>query len=256
MTSTFDVTASSFEMYRALPPGAPEAIREAIWKASGRTFKARILDLGAGTGRLGKAFVQAHDAYVGVDLSMAMLREFSSQCRTACLVQASGEQLPFRDGGFEMVLLIQVLSGTENWRQLLLEVYRVLAKRGVIVAGKTVTPAEGVDAQMKRQLSAILDDMGVAFHESKKARKQALAWLESNSSRYTHVCATSWSKERRPREFLRRHRTAARFAALPAAVQEESLRRLATWAEKKFSSLEKAFPEEHSFELEVFEVSN
>ena len=39
--------------------------------------RARLLDLGAGTGRIGRPFVAAGDDYVGVDLSLGMLREFA-----------------------------------------------------------------------------------------------------------------------------------------------------------------------------------
>lgn len=56
-----------------------------------------------------------------------------------------------------------------------------------------------------------------------------------------------------PREFLVRHRTGARFAALPEAVQDEALEQLSAWAEKTFGSFDSASREEHSFELEVFE---
>ena len=74
----------------------------------------RVLDLGAGTGRIGWPFVAAGDDYVGVDLSFGMLREFARRSRESMpaprLVQADGERLPFRDATFDAVLLIQVFG--------------------------------------------------------------------------------------------------------------------------------------------------
>jgi len=214
-----------------------------------------VLDLGAGTGHIGKAFVEANDSYVGVDFSLAMLREFLADSRTARLVHGRGEQLPLRDGAFAVVLLMQVLSGTHDWRGLVNEACRVLSPAGAIVVGHTKTPSTGVDAQLKRRLAAILEKMGIVSHQPQKAREQSLAWLESSAIRRVHVIAASWSAEPTPREFLARHRTGARFSALPAVVQEKALQKLSTWAQNTFGSLDMVFVEEYSFELDVFEIN-
>jgi ubiquinone/menaquinone biosynthesis C-methylase UbiE len=252
MTSTFDLHASQFERYRALPGGVPETIRNAIWSATGKHSPASVLDVGAGTGRFGKAFVAAGDSYVGLDLSYNMLHEFRVERASPCLVQADAEHLPFQDKSFDVVMLMQVLSGARHWRELLKEVQRVLRPGGTVVVGHTVTPQDGVDAQLKQQLNLILDEMKVAGHEPKKTRGQALSWLESTSVRRQHVVAASWTAQRTAGEFLDRHRSGARFSSLPAAVQTEALKRVRAWAEKTFGSLDKAFPEQHNFELDIF----
>jgi SAM-dependent methyltransferase len=213
-----------------------------------------VLDLGAGTGRIGKAFVDAHDSYVGVDLSLAMLREFPADGGAVHLVQGNGQQLPFRDGTFAVVLLMQVLTGTDDWRGLVNEACRVLAHPGAIVAGHTNTPSTGVDARLKRRLAAILEEMGIASHQPRQSREQALAWLDASALRRVHVVAASWSVERTPREFLARHRTGARFSALPGAAREKALRKLSRWAQDTFGSLDMVSSEEHRFELDLFEV--
>jgi ubiquinone/menaquinone biosynthesis C-methylase UbiE len=106
-SSPYDAAAPSFDRYRALPEGVPEAIRYAVLEVFD-LMRPRLLDLGAGTGRIGRAFVAAGDDYVGVDVSLGMLREFSAyltQRRYApALVQADGERLPFRDATFDAVL--------------------------------------------------------------------------------------------------------------------------------------------------------
>lgn len=215
----------------------------------------RILDLGAGTGRIGHAFVVASDFYVGVDLSWAMLREFAAHSPNALLLQVDGRNLPFSNCTFDLVLLMQVLSGAEDWRGLLQETLRVLALPGAIVVGQSVTPDFGVDEQLKRQLAMILKETGVEAHEPKKSRQGALAWLNSRAGRHQSLTAAKWTVQRSPAQFLARHQTGARFSALPAAVQKEALERLSAWAETRFGSLEKSFTEEHSFRLEIFEVN-
>jgi ubiquinone/menaquinone biosynthesis C-methylase UbiE len=256
--SVFDLAAATFERDRLLPSGVPDAIRSAIWKATRVPNRPRVLDLGAGTGRIGKAFVAAGDLYIGIDLSFSMLREFRANSRSARLAQADGQQLPFRDGSFELVILIQVLSGTGNWKGILSETRRILQTGGAIVLGHTVSSSEGMTAQLKRQLALILEEiilkeMNVVQHQAQSARRQALAWLELSARRRLHLCAASWTASPTPQEFLSRHRTGARFAALPAPIQEEALRQLGAWAKTAFGSLDAAFHEERSFELDMFE---
>jgi ubiquinone/menaquinone biosynthesis C-methylase UbiE len=253
MISPFDAVAPNFERYRALPPGVPEAIRSAILQARRLQPPVRVLDLGAGTGRIGKAFVAANDFYVGVDSSLGMLREFLLTTPTPGLAQADGQQLPFRDGAFDVVMLIQVLSGAGNWRGLLSEARRVLRPRGAVVVGHRVAPAAGVDAQLKKRLAAILETMGIEQQEAKQFRDQALAWLRSSAALRLSLRAVTWERNSTPREFFVRHRVGARFAALPDAVRDQALQKLSTWAEETFGSLDAASREEHSFELDVFE---
>ena len=252
-SSTFDSSAATFDRYRVLPTGVPEAIRTAVWKSVRNLGQARVLDLGAGTGRIGKAFVEANDAYAGVDASLAMLREFRKYGPAAALIQADGACLPFKSHIFDLVMLMQVLSGAQDWQGLLSEVRRVLQPAGTVVIGHTTNPPDGVDAQLKRQLRTILEGMDIAWHEPNRARKQSLAWLESSATRRAQTTAATWRAERTPREFLIRHRTGARFIALPLAVQEQALQRLSTWAENTFGSLDARHTEEFSFELDIFD---
>jgi ubiquinone/menaquinone biosynthesis C-methylase UbiE len=159
----FDGVAPSFERHRALPDGAPEAIRTAVLGAV-EAASPRLLDLGAGTGRIGIPFVAAGDDYVGVDLSFGMLSEFRRRAadsgRAPRLVQADGERLPFADASFDAIMLIQVFGGMRGWRRLLAEARRVLCGAGVLVLGRAVAPPDGLDARMKARLALLLDEIG------------------------------------------------------------------------------------------------
>jgi ubiquinone/menaquinone biosynthesis C-methylase UbiE len=252
MASAFDKTASSFERHRSLPNGAPEAIRSAIWAAANLPARARVLDIGAGTGRIGQAFIVAGDLYVGVDTSLAMLREFHVAPESGLLAQADGRQLPFSNSAFDLVLLMQVLSGISDWQSILNEARRVLRPGGNIAVGHTVSPESGIDAQLKRKLAAILEEMQVAWHRPQESRRQALAWLESSAKRHVHSLAASWSVNTTAGEFLRRRSTGARFAALPIKVQEQALEKLRDWAETTFGSVDAGFLEQRTFELNIF----
>jgi ubiquinone/menaquinone biosynthesis C-methylase UbiE len=253
MTFAFDATAASFERHRSLPGDAPEAIRATIWAATGLPTPARVLDIGAGTGRIGRAFIEAGDFYAGVDTSIAMLREFPANPGTSLLALADGRQLPFCDGAFDLVLLMHVLSGVGDWHSILNEAKRVLRPGGSVTVGHTISPELGIDAQLKNQLAAILEEMQVAWHRPQESRLQALTWLESSAKRHVHSLAASWNINTTAREFLQRHRTGARFAALPVEIQEQALEKLRAWSESTFGAVDTDFQEKRTFELDIFE---
>src|SRR5579883_589337 len=178
--SHFDAVADDFDRFRALPAGVPAAIRDAMWEALGLARGGRVLDLGAGTGRVGAAFVAAGDAYIAVDPSAGMLARFAEKAATQggsapspALVQADGRALPFPGSAFDAVLLVQVLSGAPGWRSLLTEARRVLRPDGGLVLGKAIGPPEGVDARMRAQVSVILAELGADARPRGAQREEA-----------------------------------------------------------------------------------
>jgi hypothetical protein len=108
---------------------------------------------------------------------------------------------------------------------------------------------------MKRQLAVFLAAMGVEARARGARHDEARDHLAGQAVRHHSACVARWVLSRSPHDFLTRHRTGVRFAALPAAIQDEALGRLAEWARQAFGSLDQASDEEHSFELEVFAFS-
>ena len=247
--SPFDAGAPRFDRHRSLPEGVPQAIRAAVLGAL-RLPSPRLLDLGAGTGRIGRAFVAAGDDYVGIDLSLGMLREFARHVARPPLAQADGERLPFADAAFDAVLMVQVFGGMRGWRRVLAEARRVLRPHGVLLIGRVVAPADGLDARLKQRLTELLAERRVAI-ERQNVREDVERLLGDIATRRA-VTAATWSTERTPRRYLDRQRTGARFATLPAAAAEEALDALAAWATSTFGGLDAAVRETHAFELQIF----
>ena len=227
----------------------PESIRSEILAWFSPLRLGRVLDLGAGTGRIGRAFVEAGDLYTGIDLSFEMLRKFGTE---AVLLQADGEYLPFPGLVFDVVLMMHLLSGLDRWQPVLAEARRVLRDGGVIAVGHTVSPPDGIDQQMKRRLSSILERQGVTPPQPKKQRGAALACLESVAQRTRSVTSESWISHRTPRSFIARHRTGRKFGTLAVAAREQALEQVALWAETQFGSLDAEFEEHYQFEIHLF----
>src|SRR5262249_21208723 len=101
------------------------------------------------------------------------------------------------------------------------------------------------------QLSLILAERGIDAHRRGAQREEARAWLAPSARRMTEVVAARWEAIRTPGDFLARHATGARFAALPQPIQDAALRRLADWAIATFGALAATFAEPHAFVLDV-----
>ena len=101
--------------------------------------RARVLDLGVGTGRELSALQDAEHDVVGVDVSPAMLGACARRARPIRLVEADfWAPLPFADASFDAVL---ALHGTlahppspDAYARLAGELARVLTAHGVLVA--------------------------------------------------------------------------------------------------------------------------
>ena len=71
----------------------PRRCERRCWRGS--KPRPRLLDLGAGSGRIGWPFVAANDDYVGVDLSLRHVAGFKQRAPQVALAQADGCALPF-----------------------------------------------------------------------------------------------------------------------------------------------------------------
>jgi SAM-dependent methyltransferase len=199
--------------------------------------------------------VHAGDDYVAADLSLGMLREFMRQahghCGTPLLVQADGEQLPFRDGSFDAVMLVQIFGGMQGWRRVVGEARRVLRQSGVLLIGQWIIPPDGIDEQMKQRILGLFAEMSLS-RELQSRRENVQRWLETTATQSTRIIAATWRVNRSPRDFLNRRSSGAQFSMLPAATQTAVLEKLSAWAVKSFGSLDAVFAEQHEFELRVF----
>lgn len=91
----------------------------------------RILDIGCGIGTYVRKFREWSDQVWGIDMELDRIREGSKALPN--LAAARGEDLPFRDGSFDVVFLHEVLEHVEDDARTLQEAYRTLAPGGHIV---------------------------------------------------------------------------------------------------------------------------
>ena len=88
------------------------------------------LEVGVGSGR----FAFPLEVKLGIDPSKNMLR--GAKGRGIQVIQGAGEELPFKDGSFDFVLIVVTLCFVENPVNVLSEARRVLKRGGRLIVGE------------------------------------------------------------------------------------------------------------------------
>ena len=121
--------AGEWDTLRVLhAPDAP--VEEALARALGKGALGTLLDIGTGTGRMAELFAPRSRHVTGLDKSPEMLRLARTRLQGLSadrvdLVQGDFHALPFADGGFDTVLIHQVLHYAQDPAAVLGEAARV-----------------------------------------------------------------------------------------------------------------------------------
>ena len=100
----FGKTADDYGRYRA---GFPDEIHRRLETLGAGAAGQRILDLGTGTGYLGRGFARSGCRVTGVDISSALMHEArrldAAESLAMSYVRARAEALPFKGSTFDVV---------------------------------------------------------------------------------------------------------------------------------------------------------
>lgn len=125
---------------------AEKAIEE-IHKKIGLKSFGDVLEIGCGSGVLGKSFLHNSRLYVGFDLSTGMLQKFQSETQKTelNLIRASTNLIPLKDEIFDLVVLngVTMYFPNEDFLDIVLnEIIRVSTKKCVIFIGENIIPSK------------------------------------------------------------------------------------------------------------------
>lgn len=90
----------------------------------------KVLDAGAGTGRLTKKLTDAGAEVTALDISPEMLTHLKRKCPSATMVEGDMEAMPFADESFDMIFSSLALVHLKKIEPFLEECYRVLCDGG------------------------------------------------------------------------------------------------------------------------------
>jgi ubiquinone/menaquinone biosynthesis C-methylase UbiE len=126
LPSHFDLLAPLYETF--LPSREPQE----LWALAGLPVSGALLDAGGGTGRVAQFLLGKADPIVVADLSHRMLAEArrKSGLHPVC---SRTERLPFPDGSFARIIMVDAFHHVYNQPQTAEELWRLLQPGGRLV---------------------------------------------------------------------------------------------------------------------------
>lgn len=250
---TFDRAANIYDQTRLLlGPIAKHGI-PAILDIIGPN--ARVLEAGAGTGRLSIPLLERGVDLIGCDLSTPMLKRFQEKHPSARIARADASLLPFPTNHFDNVMTVHVLHLIPSWRAVLREFQRVLAPGGAYLNVSTWAPAGVSDSSKIREFwRGWMRENGIdAGHPGVRDPETLSQELRSMGADLTEVEAVRFTDSFILREELDRFasRVYSETWDLPDAIFDASMKELRAWAAAEYGSLDQEIENHVRFVIEV-----
>jgi ubiquinone/menaquinone biosynthesis C-methylase UbiE len=250
---SFDRAADYYDRTRPFPEPAASLGVAAILKAAGPG--ARMLEVGAGTGRVSIPLLESGADLFGLDLSNKMLALLRSKHPSAGLVQADATHIPFPSSQFDALLTVHVMHLVSGWKGALQEFRRVLRPGGTYLNVRTYeTGAQAVRRRSREFWSSWVAEHGYqAFHPGIRDHEELVDELRQIGAQVDEIEVTRYTYRYTPREEL--DRTGSRIYSdtwdVPEGIFAASLLELHDWMVEEIGDLDQVIEEEVSFNLEV-----
>lgn len=248
----YDAQAFRYDRRTGPPDEASALIAAALCDlapAGART----LLDLGAGTGAIGRHLARAFPGYLGLDASRGMLAEFRSKAQARIVVADADEPWPLRDRSLDVVFASRSahLLAPDH---LVGELLRVLRPGGLFALGRVARPPDGVRTQLRARLHELLARRGLAARDGAGAGRalQTAPRARGAGPPTVHTVA-GWDAVEVPRTALADWRGKQGLAGerLDPTVQREVLDELETWARERFGDLDTGRIARQTYEITV-----
>ena len=114
--------------------GMSSSRRRAIIKLLGKPQNKKILDVGCGTGYLGREIKKlGENKVIGIDISAKAIEEAKKVLDEVFILNIEKDELPFTVSTFDIVILTDVLEHLYNPEAVLLKLRKYLKKNGFLI---------------------------------------------------------------------------------------------------------------------------
>jgi SAM-dependent methyltransferase len=250
---SFDRAADFYDKTRPLAEPAARPGIQAILDITGP--RARVLDVGTGTGRTSLPLLERGLDLIGCDLSSKMLMRLREKFPSARIAQADAASLPFPSSHFEFVMTVHILHLIPPWRDVLREIWRVLKPGGAYLNVKTWGSA-GVSIRERLRIfwRDWLETEGFNAHNpGLQDQTEFVKELGSLGAQLSEVEVMRYPLTFTLREELERF--ASRIYSdswdIPNPVFDASMKELRTWVEGEYGDLEGPREDEVRFAIDI-----
>ena len=242
----FDHQAATFERRAGLPEVFAPRIAQAVLEIGEASAGDLIVELGPGTGQIGRWFHE-RARYVGIDLSMGMLREFRArldvELNRIALIHADAQSVwPLAAGSARIVFSSRAVH-LLNEQHVARELFRVSQANGAtLIIGRVHREPQSVRSRMAREMNRLMRLRGFEGRGGEGRNRKLLEACSHLGARILEpVEVASWLVAASPKGSLDSWRSLSSLGGrdVPAHVRVEILAELESWAGKEFGSLDR-----------------
>lgn len=234
----FSANAPRYDRRHGAVLADPEV--DALVGACGLGSSSRVLDVGAGTGRVAAAFASRGCTVVALEPSAAMLAKVREKPFGDAVAGVSAEagRLPFSPDCFDAVVIARLLYLTADWREVLQQARDVVRPGGHLLHEWSNGSPDESWVQIRERLRSLLRDSGLSSTFHAGARSEAD--VDAHLARIGLTCQSRITFGPGPdltlSEFLNRieSREFSYLWNVADAVQSACMRQLRDWASATF----------------------
>ena len=249
---SFDRAANYYDQTRQLSePMATQGLQLILDRAGPQ---ARILEVGAGTGRIGVPLLQHGADWIGCDLSSEMMSKLRAKVPTARLAQTNAAQLPFVADRFDAAITIHVLHLVGPWRAALREIKRVLKPGGVYLNSGIWHDETAPSRRLRNYWRERIEIHGASWQRpGLQSQEELIAELRSLNATLETIEVARWRTPSTLREEIDSlaSRQFSESWNIPDDVFNMTLDELRAWAAHEYGDLDQSFDEERRLIFEV-----
>lgn len=254
---SFDRAADIYDETRALPEDIATKQADALVAEIEAAGTSRVLEVGIGTGRIGRPLAARGVRVSGIDISTRMMARLRAQIEPSFapvdLLLGDATRLPVRTASVRAVLVVHVLHLVSSWQETLDEIARVLEPGGILLRAREEYP----DPNPWRETYAKWIEMEGARGFQRRPRpsdeKIAKRLRALGASLRTEVYAQDeerWTPAGNIEET--RNRVGSWTWQFPDDLFAELLAEFEPWVKERFGDMDKEYVQPRSFEIDVW----
>jgi ubiquinone/menaquinone biosynthesis C-methylase UbiE len=250
---SFDRAAGFYDQTRLLHEPIAQHGIQAILDLTGP--RARVLDVGTGTGRISIPLLERGLDLIGCDLSAKMLLRLQEKLPAAPVAQADASLLPFPASHFDAVLTVHVMHLIHPWREALSEFRRVLVSGGLYLNVKTwEAVGNSIRGRMRDFWRSWLEAQDIYQRlPGVQEKEEFFSELRSLGAHFTEMEVIRYPLTFTLNEELERFasRVSSHTWDIPDTVFNASIEALRTWVNQEYRDLDQPRADEVQFLIDV-----